>query len=263
MGLLQWLLALVSIRRFGKDAARWWVYAGRPRFDPVERYHHYPIKLIVEFAKLAPHCGISYSRDEDHTLHLALGWGLYVSWDSKRHDSSERSWGLELRGNFLRLEWACDDSEEGFIAGRKGWRPRAGFKYVCFPLDKIFGQWDYQKREIGRETLTFTMPEGDYRADCVVNHCTWTRPRWPWRPFSLRLDRAAIDFDPPVGIPGKGENSYDCDDDATYSLTTTIKHGSLRATLDEFAMETLRTRQHRGGLNWRPSEGWAGVVAAD
>lgn len=264
MRLPGFLRELVSVRRFGSDDPRWWVYLGRPRFDPVEQYHHSPIKLIVEFAKFGKRAALTYNRSDNHTLCFGLGWTVYVSWDRKGYDWPGQDWGIRLWDDRLSLQWACDDSGMSYftdVKGKQRSKPRHGWEWHVYLMDAIFGQRDYTSVETGRETLTLTMPEGGYRADCTMTRDTWTRPRWPWRPVSLTLDRAHIDFDPPVGIPGKGENGWDCDDDATFSLTTSLKHGNLRATLDEFALDTLRTRQHRGGLNWQPRDGWQGAAA--
>jgi hypothetical protein len=56
----------------------------------------------------------------------------------------------------------------------------------------------------------------------------------------------------PIPHPGKGENSYDCEDDATYSLTTEARNeaeaiGAMVATV-------MRSRQKYGGLNWQPKQ---------
>lgn len=251
-----------SIERFGSGDPRWWVRLGKPRYDPVEQYHHYPIRLVVEFSGFGPRASLNYSRGEDHTLALGLGWTAYVSWDNRGRDYPGYEWGFRWHGDYLSLTWRCDDSEMHYSGGGRG-KPKRGWKWVGFPMDILFGRRDYHRVETGHQVVSFAMPEGRYQADCTLTRCTWTRPRWPWWPLSLTLDRAEIDFDPPVGIPGKGENSWDCDDDATHAMTTPLKHGSLRATIEEFALDTLRTRMHRGGLDWKPVKGWPEVVSGD
>lgn len=248
------------IRRFGGDDPRWFVYLGQyDRRCEMGEVEDRRLRLIVEVAKPAWRAGVTYSRDEDHTLMLALGPALWVSWGRRGYDWPGREWGVRLWGDHLTVRWACDDSEMRYDGKGGQGRPKAGWYWSCSPLNAIFGKPAYKREEIAREVHTLTMPEGRYRADCVVTRSTWTRPRWPWRPFSLDLARAEIDFDPPVGIPGKGENAYDCDDDATHSVTMPLRNGSLRTTLDAFALDTLRTRQRRGGLDWQPAEGWRGV----
>lgn len=250
---LRWL---VSVRRFGKDDRRYWVRLGRVRPDE-EGVLVRPVKIIVEMPGWRPRARamLKYSRDEDHTIGIGIGWVGWISWDRRGYDWPGREWGIKLWGDHLKLAWACDDSEMHYDGKGGRGRPAAGWQWSCFPLDILFGKRVYRREESAREAHTLTMPEGRYQASCVVTHCTWRRAHWPWWPLTRTLDRLEVDFDPPVGLPGKGENAWDCDDDATYSLTTVLKHGSVRATLDQFALDTLRERQQRGGLAWRPREG--------
>jgi len=254
-----------SVKRFGRGDSRWWVRLGVPRPD-AEGVLVRPVRLIAEWARFGPRAGVTYSRDEDHTLWLGLGWSLYLSWDARRVGRHGRSWGASIWGDRVRLEWACDDSMVSYFTDDKGKRrskPRLGWQWSCSLMNVLFGRQEYASVERERRTLPLIMPEGTYQADCRVTLDTWWRSRWPHWPLTRQLERAQIDFDPPVGLPGKGENAYDCDDDATYSVTTPLKHGSLRATLDEIALDTLRKRQQRGGLTWAPREGWPTGVAAD
>jgi hypothetical protein len=57
-----------------------------------------------------------------------------------------------------------------------------------------------------------------------------------------------------IPIPGKGENSWDCGDDAV--MGTTKEHrGSLRDAMNEVAMDAMKTRiRHGGSMNWLPKK---------
>ncbi|MGN6697246.1 MAG: hypothetical protein ACTHMR_03730, partial [Thermomicrobiales bacterium] len=254
---LRWL---VSVQRFGRDDRRWWVRLGRLRPDE-EGVLVRPLRMIVEIGHLGKRLALTYNRDEDHTIAVGLGWIVYCSWPRRGYDWPGREWGISLWGDSLRLSWACDDSEMHYDGKGGRGRPKCGWQRFWILGDAIFGRLRYTRQETTRETRTLTMPEGQYQAACVVTHCTWSRSRWPWWPLTRTLDRLEVDFDPPVGIPGKGENAYDCDDDATYSLTTPLRYGDIQATLDAFDLATLRTRQQRGGLAWQPQAGWP-VAAA-
>lgn len=74
-------------------------------------------------------------------------------------------------------------------------------RYIC---DKIGDPFD----------VSIPMPEGNYRAVFQRQRQTWRRPRW----FSIT--RESYDIDIPKGIPfaGKGENSWDCDDDGLFGM---------------------------------------------
>lgn len=253
---------LVSIRRFGRDDRRWWVRLGRPRPDD-EGVLVRPLRLIVEIGELGRRAMCKYQRDEDHTLGIGLGWIIWVSWGRAGYDWPGKEWGISFWDGHLKLAWACDDSEMHYDGKGGRGRPKCGWQWSCFLMDVIFGRCKYTREETARQTRILTMPEGKYQAACVVTHATWRRARWPWWPLTRTRDRLEAEFDPPVGLPGKGENSYDCDDDATYSVTMPLKHGDIQATLNAFALDTLRERQQRGGLTWQPQDGWPVAVAGD
>lgn len=246
----------LRIRRFRQGDPRYWVYLGMG--DPYAEHGRRPLKLVVEVGKFRPRAGLTYDRGEDHTLMLALGWTLYVSWDARGDNRHDQRWGISLWGEHLSLLWAYDDSAVRCVFDGKCYRktPRRGWGKHWWLMTVLFGRSDVQRRELRRETRQLIMPEGQYAAHCVVSHYVRTRPRWPWPPLRRSWYNAKIDFEPPVPIPGKGESDYDCDDDATYSLSTEMDNGSLTDTLNAFAIETLRTRQHRGDLDWMPRDGW-------
>lgn len=257
-------LPFMSIKKFGSDDGRYWVRLGRLRPDD-EGVMVRPIRLVVQVCpRPRNHFGVCYSRDEDHTASVHLGASIYVSWDNRMpHDRHDRQWQAQLCDDHLSLKWACDDSEMRYDGRGGHGKPLAGWCRSWFASDLLLGSRDFAREILAEGTTTLRMPEGTYACKYAIERCTWTRPRWPWWPFTRTRERAEIDFDPPVGIPGKGENAYDCDDDATYSLSTSLKGGDIRATLEEFALDTLRTRMQRGGLDWRPTKGWPEEVAAD
>jgi hypothetical protein len=121
-------------------------------------------------------------------------------------------------------------------------------------LDAILGPQEMKREPVGDpEVVTIPMPEGNYLGRSTIERCTWKRPRW----FAERWSSAKVTMDPredasfkPIPIPGKGENSYDIDDDALYTMSTKARsHGEAVAKVVE---NVLTTRERRGGLNWRP-----------
>jgi len=89
--------------------------------------------------------------------------------------------------------------------------------------------------------------DGCYPATVRFFESTWKRPRWPW---SKKIVRADIYPDTPIPYPGKGENSWDCDEDATHSMMTAeeTELGAVVAMVES----VLRSRYRHGGLSWRP-----------
>lgn len=89
---------------------------------------------------------------------------------------------------------------------------------VSFDIrDVVLGRSRYTTRTIGDEaSVEIPLPEGRYPAVATLTESTWKRPRW----FTQR--RTYIDVKIPKGIPyaGKGENSWDCDDDGLFGYSS-------------------------------------------
>lgn len=97
------------------------------------------------------------------------------------------------------------------------------------------------------------MPEGTYVATARLTEDVWRRSRW----FSKIVKRVEIEI--PSGIPlaGKGESSWDCGDNAIYSMCSPAKSigegvGRLVGTLLHDRVryggyEDWKWNRHRGG----------------
>jgi hypothetical protein len=114
--------------------------------------------------------------------------------------------------------------------------------------DLFFGRAKYQDNPLETCDVIVPMPEGGYRGKAVLSESTWSRPRW----FTKRVIRVNIEMTEPIPFPGKGENGYDCGQDACHSICTpaeTILEGVLSLT-----ESVMRNRQRYGGsaFAWRP-----------
>lgn len=78
---------------------------------------------------------------------------------------------------------------------------------------------------------------------------TWTRTRWPGAYVSRSFD---FNFqNDPIPIPGKGENSWDCDDDAIYSTSICVDGpDGYSEAVKKLQDDVDRTRTQRGGASW-------------
>lgn len=116
----------------------------------------------------------------------------------------------------------------------------------------LIGPARYESTEATAEVYPaeVVMPEGRYPATVKVYRCRWNRRfwrgRWWWR--------ASVEVPVGVPIPGKGENSWDCDDHATFGVTTAVsrERPDVRAVVDAIAIDAMRDRQRRAGLDWVP-----------
>lgn len=101
----------------------------------------------------------------------------------------------------------------------------------------------------GPTRVEINMPEGVYTGTCEIERRLIGRSRW----FSTPQTIARIGLDAPHGIPfpGKGENSYDLDDDAIYTFSTEAR--SPADAVGQLVGRVLHLRWSRGGKSWRPS----------
>lgn len=197
--------------------------------------------------------------DRDIDCSIRIPWfGVYLGADDilprqfynpGQKYPSERSVKAVWHSQALWIDLWCDPDESWGHGGPSFWKDARSRQrqIVIHPLDLLLGKQDYNKRELSTERVDVVMPEGSYPATVVLFESTWKRPRWP---FARRLVRAEITPDTPIGEPGKGENGWDCEDDATYSLTTVASSASEAA--QKLHDSVMRTRTQRAGADWLP-----------
>ncbi len=121
------------------------------------------------------------------------------------------------------------------------------------PLDMFFGRHQHKERTIEEREVSIPMPERGYPARVRMAVETWERPRWPWWPMRTEIVRAHIEIPDGIGMPGKGENSWDVGDDATYGMTCEARN--VEDGIGKLVAGVLRDRQRRGGSHtFMPSE---------
>ena len=124
-----------------------------------------------------------------------------------------------------------------------------GWRKSFFVWDLLFGEWERESRIVARTTSAVVMPEGDYA--CTVELRNVSRRRaYGWRAESWTEATVTFPEDQPLPIPGKGENDYDCGQDAIYSHTQSAS--SVSEAIEQARQSALETRRRYGGPNWRP-----------
>jgi len=110
------------------------------------------------------------------------------------------------------------------------------------PMDILFGRTDYSEKILEEGNCFIPMPEGSYEATYKHVVATWTRRRWPFKKQWLRMH-----IDVPKGIPveGKGENSWDCGEDATYGITCVAR--TVADGIGTLVSSVLHDRKRHGG----------------
>lgn len=73
-----------------------------------------------------------------------------------------------------------------------------------------------KQRTFSTIQTTIVFPEGNYPVTVTFEEETWSRPRWPW---AKRMRFATITCENPPQFAGKGDNGWDNNDDAIYSMS--------------------------------------------
>jgi hypothetical protein len=196
--------------------------------------------------------------DGDVQLSMSIPWlcNLYLTMEGFLPQREPVEWELRylLPGEFgewgtIAVDWA---NRENFYGERVG-----GLHRWFDVADLVMGREEYAAVEVARHDLSVNLPdEPTYRVDAKVESATWTRTRrwFRWKKRSrLSID---LSFDPPIPVPGKGENSWDCDEDAFYSIHRPVDDASQEAAVracDEAVAGIRKTRRQRGGEDWKPA----------
>jgi hypothetical protein len=194
--------------------------------------------------------GVSVNRhEEDLCFHFGLpGFSFHLGLEGffprkwKTWDLG-RSCGVRIHSGALWVDVWRD--ENGWSRDMPWYAKGRHFD----PVDFLLGRSKYSERTLDGRNATISMPEADYPVTIRLYEASWKRPRWP---FPRRIIKAEVKSEKGVPVPGKGENSWDCGEDAIFS--STFPCGGFEEAAAEFARGALSTRGKYGGLNWRPAE---------
>jgi hypothetical protein len=241
---------------------RGWFWFRNYNPDHKEPTSHKIRNITFSWSLLIPdrHPGIGltvHGAGADDDLSFHLGCGLFSLWLSLegvfsrafkyrkvgKHyvDDNEVSLRFFHQGVWWMFWMSPNESSSKDPKWRRG---------SWYPLDTIFGRKNYSSQAIRTSNIVIPMPEGQYAATVELTEDTWQRPRAWWT--SHRLQRAHIDCERGIPHPGKGENSYDCEDDATYGLTTEAANEA--EAIGKMVASVMRSRQKYGGLDWQPKQ---------
>ena len=106
----------------------------------------------------------------------------------------------------------------------------------------IFGRVEYHCREIERKPVGFDLDGKKYEATWKLERRSRTRSRWPWE-YSVRYS-SNIEIEDPPRVSGKGENSWDCGDDAIYGFGSASL--SPASAVGEYVKAVLENRERYG-----------------
>jgi hypothetical protein len=215
-------------------------------------FHHFvPVKVDPDEGRLTASIGFApfafWFSVENYALVKAIALQRTTTHGTR---SEPREIRIALHdGKFWWTFWTNPDEWKS----TDPWYRRGSFDFA----DLFFGEMSVTKEVVkGPEIVSIPMPEGSYAAKSTIECITYGRPRW----FSERKTMASVTMDPregaafkPIPIPGKGENSYDCDEDALYSTSSMVDDDATHAdAIAEVVRSVLKTRWKRGGKNWQP-----------
>ena len=220
-----------------KGMVRWWLHSPRSSVAHLELSCPSHSWCSV---------GVTFGRDDEYgglnghvsLLRLGFYWGLAAGWARRlRH----QEWAFAINDGRIRLE--CGANPWEWSRNQPWW-----WSMSVEPARVLFGKMQHSEREVSRTESVIPMPEGSYPCVVVMKDERWQRARLPWA--SHRIRRAHIDIPKGVPVPGKGENSWDCGDDATFSLCTPAK--SVESGIAAVVESCLNTRRRYGGsVNWQ------------
>lgn len=171
-----------------------------------------------------------------------------VRWHSGDWRSGKRELRLALfRDDAPCIGWTVWANPDSWSSTDPAWK--RGTRSL---VDLVFGQPRTSQYDLDSGRTVVPMPEGAYPA-------AWTRTRYTTRWRRWRKPRVwhrwTIEIDAEGGIPhpGKGENSWDCEDDGLQSMSCGAQTPTLEAAVEAVQQTVLRYRLKYGGPDWKPA----------
>lgn len=174
------------------------------------------------------------------SLYFGISWtGTLASWIQSK-DRVE--WGASIHDGGLYWDMG---GEWGHWRRSDPWYKHGSLNF----LDTLFGRTKHHETLHTRTETAVGMPEGAYPCVVMLKNEWWTRKR-TGRLVWHRRNGAEIRMMTPIPFPGKGENSWDCGDDAMHSLHCTAEN--TEQAIAAAVESVLRSRRRHGGQNWKP-----------
>lgn len=225
--------------------------------DPTDEREVGGVSVEYQLLRKGPSFALSFTAEPfDWRIHLGLGrlgqvfiglsrW-FFVRWFAKhvlpkneKHGfPEERTIGIHAHDRLIAWE----------IWREPGVSRRGDRRNVVWSWDRwLFGDPSIDKtlRESG--TTVVPMPEGPYHATYEIHNVTKSWPRFR-RPKVNTSGRISVEGG--IYVPGKGENSWDCGDDAIYSVGS--RDATEEALVASFVSSVYRSRLRYGGTIAKP-----------
>ena len=194
-------------------------------------------KLGVEWLFWSKSFHLGFSVGGDHTW--AIGFcpvifSLWVRWDRTRSLSEEHDCNIYWLHYSLWIHLWCDPMGSN---SKDPWWKRS----IVFHFDDIvFGKAQYSTQALKIVETFIPMPEGSYPATVTMELATWKRPRW----FTKTLLCGNVEIPEGIPVEGKGENAWDCGEDAVYGYS--VLAPSVEDAIAAVVRSVLHDRQRYG-----------------
>lgn len=192
------------------------------------------------------HCGIEFELDNlENGIQFFVGVPPISLWFGidgiLSHKWMKKHFGYESREISLRVHdwsiwWNFFTDPDSWSHSTPRWRNGS----LNLP-DFFLGRTDYKQDPISKHEVMISLPEGNYPATIRLYEGVWKRPRW----FARRLRMAEVSMNKPAPVPGKGENSWDCGDDAIYGLSCEARN--VEDAISKYVQSVLNRRRRHGG----------------
>lgn len=121
--------------------------------------------------------------------------------------------------------------------------------YSFYPAEFFLGRRKHSKKTINQYRVKIDLPERSYPANVHIYESVWKRPR---SPRVIRRITADIEMETPIPIPGKGENSWDLDDDAIFELA--INYQPDTDIIEYVRNYVFDIRERYAHVHWMPEQ---------
>ncbi len=143
------------------------------------------------------------------TLYLTI-YGLKTPFLTKEREYGFRIYNWELWAHFGSKRWESNSNDPWY------------YRIVVRPLDLVFGEEIYFTKEVMKSysPVEFEFRGKTFQMDSIVIEDRFRfRSRIPFGIYKRVRRSLDLKIEKPPGYRGKGENSWDCDDDASFGIS--------------------------------------------
>jgi len=175
---------------------------------------------------------------EERQFGVRLGYVGYLAWIDLAFDDESDSTGMM---SYYREKKARGETLH-FGGNRVQLTQGIRLKIRLRLLDLVLGTKVYAKEELRREKVAIPLDGREYEGVWTLTRETWKRPRWLFN--SHTRVGSWIDVEHPPAFAGKGENSWDCGDDAIFGCGSNGLTPAL--AVGDYIKAVLRERERYG-----------------